>query len=139
MRFALVACLVLATPLRAEVSKAAAWLITEETEAACGAEGGTFAEGSVIERDLTGDGKSDMILSHGGVSCAGDQVQSDYCGAMMCSVMIYVRKDDLLVLVAEFLSAGGDFAFGEGSPPAIRLINHDGSEGEVYWNGTTFR
>jgi hypothetical protein len=139
MRLAVLACFVFALPAHAEPSKAADWLMTEEIEAACGKAGGRFADGAVVERDLTGDGRDDMVLSHGGVVCAGDQVQSDYCGAMMCSVLIYVRTDDVLTLSAEILSAGGSFTVEDGTSPAIQLINHDGSEGQVQWTGTTFQ
>ena len=52
-------------------SNAAEYLIREEIAAACDGGAGSIDPTAVIERDLTGDGRADLIISHEGIGCAG--------------------------------------------------------------------
>jgi hypothetical protein len=68
-----------------------------------------------IERDLTGDGKADLIISHEGIECANGHRSNAY-GMQVCSVMIYVHRGPLLGLeVGDLL--GMDVSVGGGSSP----------------------
>ena len=61
---AIVAAL-LASPALAR-SKAADYLVREQIAEACEGGKGTIDAAAVIERDLTGDGQPDLIISHEG-------------------------------------------------------------------------
>ena len=115
-------------------SKAARYLIREQIKAACPA-GGTFDKAGIIERDLTGDGKSDLILDHGAITC-NDGNRSGFCGIRACSVLFYVREGNLLKQKLEILSIGATVT--GGNPPSIKLTGHNFQESSVRWNGATF-
>src|ERR1700730_2666753 len=51
-------------------SKAANYLVAEAIAGACGGKNGQIDSASVIDRDLTGDGKADLIISDEGMRCA---------------------------------------------------------------------
>lgn len=114
-------------------SKAAEYLVQEQMGQACGGERGRIDPGAVIERDLTGDGKADLVISHEGITC-GSGGRSGFCGAQVCSVLIYVRRGSLLVLAREMLGAGVSVRGGE-----IHMHAHGGRPGVVRWNGREFR
>jgi len=124
----------LSAPVEAR-SKAAEYVIDQEITAACSG-AGTIAPEAVIERDLTGDGRDDLVISHEGISCQGGG-RSAFCGAQICSVNFYVREGALLKLNHEML--GGGVRVGDGAVPAIHMYAHGGGEGQVKWNGETFR
>jgi hypothetical protein len=114
-------------------SKAADYLVREQIAEACDGKEGKIDPGAVIERDLTGDGKADLIISHEGITC-GNRERGGSCGAQVCSVMIYVRRGALLVLAREMLGTG--VTVGDG---AIHMHAHGGKRGTVKWNGREFR
>ena len=116
-------------------SKAAEYLVNEEIAAACDG-GGAIAPEAVIEQDLTGDGRADLIISHEGITCAGGG-RSNACGMQVCSVNFYVREGTLLKPNREMLGVG--VRVGEGAVPDIQMYRHGGGEGRVRWNGQTFR
>jgi hypothetical protein len=118
-------------------SKAAAYLVREQIAEACDGKAGTIDPASVIERDLTGDGKRDLVISHDGITCA-DGGNSTACGMQVCSVMIYVRRGALLEPVVDDL-LGADVTVGEGTVPVIRLRAHGGTRHSLRWNGRGFR
>jgi hypothetical protein len=119
-------------------SKAAEYLIREEIAGACESAGGKgeIADSAVIERDLTGDGKADLIISHEGITCANGG-RSNACGAQVCTVMIYVRHGALLKLEREMLGAG--VRVEGGAIPTIRMRAHGGRPAAIRWNGREFR
>ena len=117
-------------------SKAATYLIEEHIANACGPSGGTIDDSAAIERDLTGDGKADFVLSHEGIKCA-DGGRSSFCGMQVCGVHIYVRRGGLLVQEVEMLG-GGVKLVGDGIP-AIEMFAHGGTVHRIRWNGTTFK
>ena len=119
-------------------SKAAAYLIGQELAKACDGlgGGGRIDDEAVIERDLTGNGKADLIIDHGGIQCSGEQ-RSGYCGIRACSVLIYVRKGRLLKLAEEILSIG--VTVGKGRRPGIELVGHSFQSTTIRWNGRKFR
>lgn len=123
-------------PTAAAGSKAAQWLVKQEIAEGCG-EGakGRFAPGAVIERDLTGDGKKDLIISHEGLQCVSDG-RSGYCGMRTCLVLLYVREGDLLAKKDEILSIG--VSVGVGNPPVINFVSDKGEKYPVRWNGLAF-
>jgi hypothetical protein len=53
------------------LSNAAKYLIDQQIAEACEGRGGTIAADAVIERDLTGNGRADLIISHDGTVCTG--------------------------------------------------------------------
>jgi len=126
----------LAAPVAAG-SKAADYLVREQIAEACAGQPGRIDPATVIERDLTGDGKADLIISHEGITCSGGG-RSQMCGMQVCSVMIYVREGALLKLaVGDRL--GGGVTVGDGAIPAISMHGHGGARGSLRWNGSAFR
>ena len=131
----LIACL--ASPAAAR-SKAAEYLVREEIADACESGQGSIDSAAVIERDLTGDGKADLVIAHEGIACVGGTtVRSLYCGMQVCDVKIYVRRGPLLKLEAEIL--GGGVRVESGRIPAIHMYAHGGKQGSIRWNGNGFR
>lgn len=130
--------ILLAAPLPAQaLSNAARYLIAEEVGAACGGRGGSIAPASVIERDLTGDGRPDLVIAHEGIGCA-DGTRSIYCGMQVCSVQVYVRRGDLLIHVVDDL-LGQMITVGDGAVPEIRWYGHGGGAHGMRWDGDGFR
>lgn len=127
------AFLFLAGPAAAR-SAAADYLIGQQIEAAC--EGpGSFGPDGIIERDLTGDGRSDLILDHGAIDCDG-KGRSLECGIRACSVYFYVREGQLLKLKKEILSIGVTVTGRD--RPAIHLMGHNFEKTTWHWNGRDF-
>jgi len=121
-------------------TKAADYLVAEQIAAACDGGAGKMDPSGVIERDVTGDGRLDLILNHRGIWCdrAGEGIrQSGFCGAQLCSVLIYVREGQLLRLKKEVLSGG--LGLGAGSRPEIHLFGHGGKPSTLRWDGNGFR
>ncbi|SJM32849.1 hypothetical protein [Mesorhizobium delmotii] len=137
--------ILLATILAAAIAPAAAYsnaanyLIAEQIASACEGNVGEIDPSSVIERDLTGDGKADLILSHEGINCSAgaSTSRSSFCGAQICAVDIYVRRGALLELKTEMLGAG--VSVGEGQVPEIRMHAHGGEAATLKWDGREFR
>ncbi len=117
-------------------SKAANYLLSEQIVAACEGRGGTIDPSAFIERDLTGDGRADLLISHEGITCRSGLRRSLECGVQVCSVRIYVREGSLLRLREEFL--GMQLSVGNGPVPVIRALGHGGGEGFLRWNGRSF-
>ena len=138
LRLGMIALAVCATLHTANArSNAAAWLVNEQLQAACDGfgGGGQISDDAVIERDLTGDGKADLIIDHSGIDCANGR--SGFCGVRACSVLFYVRKGRLLKKVEEILSIG--VTVGQGRRPPIELIGHSFQRSTIRWNGRKFR
>jgi hypothetical protein len=134
-RLSLCLCVLLPGGAMAQDSNAARYLVSEQLNAAC-PDGGAFRGDGPIERDLTGDGRDDLIIDHGTIACDGATVTSGFCGARLCSVMIYVRKGALLELVSETLSGG--VTVDDGDPPVISGFAGDGSRWSLRWTGERF-
>jgi|TARA_B110000908_G_scaffold167845_1_gene221531 hypothetical protein len=64
--------------------------------------GWAFSSKGAIERDLTGDGRKDLVLAHGGVTCKGSNNISRRCGMQVCRVKLFVRQGQLLKLKSDF-------------------------------------
>lgn len=105
----------------AAASKAAQYLVNQHVAEGCPDGGGTFAAGGVIERDLTGDGKPDLVIDHSSLQCNGGG-RSSFCGMQACSVDIYVREGALLKPAGNFLSVGG-VRVQRGNPPILKMTN----------------
>ncbi|MBP0614087.1 hypothetical protein [Jiella mangrovi] len=132
---ALVASLVaFAMPDALARSKAAQWLVKEEIAGACENGRGSIDPAGVIERDLNGDGRADLIISHDAIDCG--RARSNACGMQVCSVLFFIRRGDLLVKVHEMLGANVEVR--SGRIPAIFLNAHGGGGGTVRWNGQSF-
>lgn len=138
------ACFALATalaltglaPNAAARSQATDWLVQEQITAGCGeGNSGQFAPGAVLERDLTGDGKDDLLISHEGLAC-GSGGRSAFCGMRTCAVLLYVREGDLLRKHKDVLSIGVSVTSGD--PPAIELTGDDFQPRTMRWNGRSF-
>ncbi|MGL5012602.1 MAG: hypothetical protein ACRC6I_22265 [Paracoccaceae bacterium] len=119
----------------AQDSNAARYLAAEALDAACQA-GGAFRPGGLIERDLTGDGRDDLIIDHGGIRCEGEDAVSGYCGMQACTVLIYVREGGLLMPAVEMLAAG--IEVDDANPPAISGYAHGGDPWSFRWTGERF-
>ncbi|MER9971609.1 hypothetical protein [Mesorhizobium sp. M0060] len=128
-----------ATAPAAAYPNAANYLIAEQIASACEGNVGEIAPGSVIERDLTGEGKADLITSHEGISCSAgaSTSRSSFCGAQICAVNIYVRRGSLLELKTEILGVG--VSVGEGQVPEIRMHATWGRSGDAQmeWAGVS--
>ena len=118
----------------AQSSNAAAYLMDQEVRAACNG-AGRIAPEAFIERDLTGDGRDDLIVAHEGITCSNGR-RSGYCGMQVCSVHIYVREGDLLRRKVEVL--GGGLSVGKGAVPRISMHAHGGAQRQMQWNGRSF-
>ncbi|MGX1101389.1 hypothetical protein [Amorphus sp. MBR-141] len=132
-----VAALSTLVPADAEArSKAAEWLIQQQTEKACDGAPASIMPAAIYEGDLTGDGRDDLIIHHAGIQC-GDQGLSLFCGASNCSLLIYVRRGDLLVLEDELLAL--DFTVKDTSGPVtINVVSGAGTD-TLTWDGSGFR
>lgn len=118
-------------------SKAADYLLNQELIEACQGRGGRIRFEGFIERDLTGDGRKDLIISHDAIECNGDFRRSPFCGAQVCTIKIYVRRGKLLKLEEEFLALIS--SIGAGPVPVISLYFHGGGQGQLRWNGRAFQ
>ncbi|MFC6486784.1 hypothetical protein [Nitratireductor sp. GCM10026969] len=119
-------------------SNATEYLITQEIAAACEGRPGEIDPAAVIEKDLTGDGETDLVLSHEGIGCAGPgPSRSIFCGAQLCTVNFYVRRGGLLHLEREMLGAG--VSVEDGATPRIRMHGAGGRAGTVQWDGRSFQ
>jgi hypothetical protein len=117
------------------LSNAARYLIDQQIAEACEWKGGAgiIDPAAVIERDLTGDGRADLIISHEGIVCA-DGGRSSHCGMQVCSVMIYVRRGALLEVAADD-KLGMGVSVGEGEIPTIHMLGHGGHRTALRWDG----
>ena len=105
-------------------------IVAREVADACGGAPGKLARDGLIARDLDGDGREDLIVSHEWITCAeggGMGGRSLFCGMQVCSVNIYVARGSGLVPEREML--GGGVRVGPGARPEITMYAHGGSEG----------
>jgi hypothetical protein len=138
LRAAWATILLAVAPLPAQgLSNAAQYLIAQEVASDCGGGQGSIAPSAVIERDLTGDGRTDLVIAHEGIACAGGG-RSAFCGMQVCSVRIYVRRGSLLEPEVEDL-LGQMVTVGDGSVPEIRWRGHGGAAHSMRWDGSAFR
>lgn len=130
----------LVTPAAAQYSNAAQWLIDEQIAEACDGHPGRIDPAAAIERDLTGDGNADFLLSHEGITCAetAPWTRSAFCGMQVCTVRFYVRRGQLLELAHEMLG-GGLRVDQDGPVPRVHLHAHGGAVGSLRWDGESFR
>jgi len=133
---AAVTALSMLMPADAEArSNAADWLIQQQQKQACDGAPASIMPAAIYEGDLTGDGRDDLIIHHAGISC-GDQGPSFFCGASNCSLLLYVRRGDLLVLEDEFLAL--DFSVKNTSGRAsIEVVSGAGTD-TLSWDGSGF-
>jgi hypothetical protein len=140
IRAAALACAVLVASVCAAAaqsySKAAKYLIAQEVAAGC-ASGGRLASAGAIERDLNGDGRKDLLLSHDRLQCKGSSKISRRCGMQVCTVKIYLRQGQLLKQKMDFL--GGGVTVGPTDVPVISGYAHGGDPWAIRWNGRGFR
>ncbi|MEM6588073.1 MAG: hypothetical protein AAF641_06465 [Pseudomonadota bacterium] len=96
---------------------------------------GAFQSG-VYQRDLTGDGLTDLIVDHGGINCTQGFGRSGFCGAQVCSVIFYVNQGGSLTEVQEILAIVGEIS--DTPLPLIGLHGHGGGRNFWRWNGVEF-
>lgn len=119
-------------------SNAANYSIGEEVAAACEGRPGEIDPAAAVERDLTGDGRTDFILSHEGITCSGGgSARSNAPGMQGCSVLIYVRRGQLLEQESEMLGMG--VRIGGGSVPIIHIYRHGGRTATLRLDGQAFQ
>lgn len=111
--------------------------VREQIARACENKPGKIEPASVIERDLTGDGKTDLIIHHHGIECDGGG-RSIFCGAQECSANLYVRRGAQLHPAGEF-GAVEWIKIEGGKVPTIHTISHGGKPLALRWNGREFR
>lgn len=129
----------LAGAAQAELSNAARWLSGEAVAEGCMSGQGAFGPKGLIERDLNGDGRDDLILNHEHLACQGEgPSRSMFCGAQACSVYFYIRDDaGLLTLNDEVL--GGGVSISDGTPPTIKGYAHGGAAWAIRWQQGSFQ
>lgn len=110
--------------------------MAQEIAVACDGRPGRFEPEGVVEADLTGDGREDLVLSHDGVVCEGGAARSAVCGIRACYYIVYVATDDGLVQRHEGLSVGVRLRSGE--PPRLDLLGHDLTKHALLWTGSGF-
>ena len=129
------AVLALAGPAEAR-SKAARYLIDQQISEACNGGKGSISDEVLVERGLTGDGRDDLIIDHAGIQCDGAGM-SGFCGAQVCSLLIYVRQGDLLKLEVD--SLGSVLEISDDPVPVLSVAGHGGNRAAIRWDGKRFR
>lgn len=120
-----------------ELSNAAQWLVDDTVSRACGGANGNFGSEGIFVRDLDGDDRDDLILSHEGIQCARpSRGRSDFCGAQVCLGTIYLRRGQLLDDIITF--QGIVEGIGNESIPVISIFEHGGNRLRAQWNGSRF-
>ncbi|HVL22119.1 MAG TPA: hypothetical protein VM422_14260 [Amaricoccus sp.] len=119
------------------LSNAAAYLASQEIGTACGGASGRYDPAYVVERDLDGDGRADLLIAHEGIECDGTG-RSAECGMLACSIRIWLRRGELLELAVDDLQ-GYDVAVGAGPTPEIRWVASDGAPVSIRWDRNDFR
>jgi hypothetical protein len=118
------------------VSDAARPPVEEQIAAACDGRPGSIDPAGVVERDLDGDGRTDLVLSHEHIDCQGQPARSIFCGTQVCSLLFYVRRGDLLQPAGEILGSLGPISDNE--VPVITTYGHGGGQALWRWNGQRF-
>jgi hypothetical protein len=122
----------LGTPACA-LSDAARDLAGQEIAAACEGRPGSFDPAGLTERDLDGDGRDDLILSHEHIHCEGSPARSIFCGMQLCSLQFHVWREGRLAPAGEILGSLG--WIGEGPAPVIATYGQGGRQALWRWNG----
>lgn len=139
MRHMLRTCLVLALAGIAApaipASKAVSRIMEAQYPDVCDGASGKLNPAGIIERDLTGDGKADLILDIGTVDCGNGM--NMYCGSAGCSISVYVWQKGRLKEKLSLLGAGIEVMYGD--PPGLRLTGADGGDRTYRWQGGEFR
>ena len=131
------AAILAALPAAAQDSNAARWLVTERLSAVCETGEGLFNAEGIIEQDLTGDGRPDLILFDDFVTCSGRRFRASTCEAGECEFNVYVREGALLQpKLSDRTVERLDVLAGE--PPLIVYAQRDGVR-SVRWDGRLFR
>lgn len=116
-------------------SKAADRIVRKHIADACGGGAATMEPAAVIERDLTGDGKADLIVDQGLISCKDGM--NGFCGTAGCAIDVYVRQGDRFVEKLNLLGFGIEIL--DGNPPRLRMSDRDGGRHIYRWKGGQFR
>ncbi|MEM9207053.1 MAG: hypothetical protein AAGA88_12060 [Pseudomonadota bacterium] len=119
------------------VTKAAEYLVNEQITDACGDRGGIFHAAGIIEQDLDGDGLLDLILDHHQLVCDELTHGSGHCEYDACQVLVYVRRDGLLVLKKAYLSIGVSVT--KEIRPVLGLMDAEERSFSVQWDEDDFR
>lgn len=131
-QYCLIFCLWFPSVPAAQTSAAARWLAEDALKTYCDGSG-RFNPGALIEADLTGDGRDDLVIYSEGIECSNGALT---CGAVYCNADIYVRENDLLVSKGGFNTQCAELA--PGTPPGITFCNRDSGRWTLYWNGREF-
>lgn len=115
------------------LSAAARYLADQEIAAACDGRPGSFDPAGLVERDIDGDGRDDLILSHEHIACQGGPSRSLYCGMQVCSLQFYVRRGDLLQPAGEVAGSLGPVT--DNAVPFVTTYGHGGGQALWRWNG----
>ncbi|SEN35718.1 hypothetical protein [Palleronia pelagia] len=138
---AVMALAAMAQTVAAQTSNAARYLVRERITEACASGAGSFDPAGIIERDLTGDGRADLILFDHHLSCQGGIGRSQFCGAAACTYTIFVREGDLLQPKHQGLSVENVWV-DPGTPPVISATGAAASGYatlQLRWDGSGFR
>ena len=124
------------TAAQAQPSKAGAYVAKEQMAEACGSRKRAKAASDAFqEKDLTGDGRPDLLVNHRKIRCAKKR-KNVRCGPKNCTIQIYVRtKRGLLKPAFEVLAK--EAKIGAGDKPAIIITSSLGT-GKVRWDGKAF-
>lgn len=123
-------------PARTAFIAAAQALIAETVAEGCNDQPGRMTSIGVIVRDLDGDGRDDLVLSHEGVECGIEASRSLFCGAQVCTTRIYLYTASGLIPQAEVLGSVIDLDGSE--PPVIHIAEHGGTRLRLRWTGEAF-
>jgi hypothetical protein len=107
--------------------------LTAEVTRACGARGGEAMTGAFLERDLTGDHRSDLVVDHSRIRCA-DGSRSALCALAGCTFVVFVHDGARLASTVEEIGVGLRLA----DDRSIRWHGFGGEFHMIRWNGSRF-
>ena len=114
-------------------SKSAKRLVQQTIEEACGGKGDIEPAG-IVERDLTGDGKADLLINYGSITC--HEGINGFCGSGGCSIDVYVSRNGKLGQKQDMF--GADMEIIDGKPALIKIYDRDGASHTYRWKDGRF-
>ncbi len=123
------------SPQSGALTKATNYLVSKQLSKACHNGQGRVLREAIIERDITGDGKLDLILDLSGFEC--DRGKNEFCETQNCTIVIYIRKGRHLRKVGDYITE--NLSVSRGSRPIISMWDAERKPYSVRWTGERFK